>query len=171
MRVKLRARRKVRSALEMTPFMDLAVQLVIFFMLTSTFATSEAIAVDLPSASTASVLKENEEIVVTVDRQDALFVDGKRQSFAELADLFRAAAGAGRRPEVRIGADRLSSHGTVVRVMDEARKSGLSRFAIAAAPGEPAAIAPASPAAPANAPAPPRRAPAKGKGAAKEGRS
>lgn len=143
MRLKFRARRKVRAALDMTPFMDLAVQLVIFFMLTSTFATSEALDVDLPSASTASVLKESEEIHVGVDRNDKVFLDKKQVAFEELERLFRLEAEKGRKPEVRIGADKLASHGTVVRVMDAARRSGLDRFSIAAsrAQGDPAPAA------------------------------
>lgn len=132
MRVKFRPRRKARAALDMTPFMDLSVQLVIFFMLTSTFATSAALDVDLPSASTASAVKESEEIRVAVDRQDNVSVDKRKLAFDELERLFRAGAARSPRPEVLIGADRYASHGAVVRVMDTARRCGLDRFSIAA---------------------------------------
>jgi biopolymer transport protein ExbD len=117
----------------MTPFMDLSVQLVIFFMLTSTFATSSALDVDLPSASTAAAVKEVEELKVTVDRQDNVSFDKRKVAFDELERIFRAGAAKSPKPEVMIGADRYASHGAVVRVMDTARKAGLDRFSIAAA--------------------------------------
>lgn len=131
--VKFRARRKVRADLDMTPFMDMAIQLIIFFMLTTNFASSTAasISVDLPSASSASVAKESEELLVTVDRNDHVLIDKKAVGFAELERIFRGAAVKGGRPDVVISADKLASHGTVVQVMDTARQTGLDRFSIA----------------------------------------
>lgn len=148
MRVKFKARRKVRAGLDMTPFMDLSVNLVIFFMLTATFSKGAAAAldVDLPSASTASTVREAEEIKVAIDRQDNVSFDGRKVAFDALERIFRAGAAKSPRPEVLIGADRYASHGAVVRVMDAARRSGLDRFSIAAAKtdgGEGAAPAPA----------------------------
>lgn len=133
---RFRRARKPRAAFDMTPFLDVVFLLNIFFMLTATFAPRAAMDVDLPRASSAAVVQEQKDLVLTVDRHDRVRVGERELDSAAQTELFLAEAGKGERMDVVVLADRLSSHGAVVAVMDRARKAGLKRFSIAVDPRE-----------------------------------
>jgi biopolymer transport protein ExbD len=136
MRIKFRRANKKKAAFDMTPFLDMVFLLNIFFMLTATFAPSATMDVDLPRASSAAIVQEKQDIVVQVDQNDRLMYGGNEVTPMQLIDMFRKKIALDKECEVVVEADRLSSHGTVVMVMDAARTAGLKKFSIAAIRGE-----------------------------------
>jgi len=131
MKIKFKRRKKIEAKFDMTPFLDVVFLLNIFFMLTATFSPMASINVELPKASTAAIVQEVKELYVTVDKNDDIRYDGKRVSVENLNDIFKREARRGNDREVIIAADKLSSHGTIVKVMELARENGLKKFSIA----------------------------------------
>lgn len=118
--------------LDMSPFLDIIFQLIIFFMVSTTFIMTPGLKLTLPNANTPD--RENSsQLVITLSQDGGLFVNARQITSAELkAALMSAAKG----PEqvVIIRADENVPHGRVVEAMDITRQANLYRIAIATAP-------------------------------------
>jgi biopolymer transport protein ExbD len=123
--------RRPDPVVDVTPMIDIVFQLVLFFMVSTTFVTSPGIQVDLPRSSAQTVLTEDKDIQVWMTAEGAVFVDEEPVDASTLRRIF--VDGAKRNPNtmVIIKADAGVSHGRVVTVMDQAKAVGLSRLAIA----------------------------------------
>ena len=55
-----------QQKLDMTPMIDVVFQLLIFFMLTSTFVVQSSIKIELPEAQSASTTQETKELSITL---------------------------------------------------------------------------------------------------------
>ena len=118
--------------IDITPLIDVVFQLLIFFMLTTTFVTHPTIKVDLPKASEKAQPQKNpDEIVVALTRDGRIVYDGHAVDTSSLESVFRKAAGQKPDTTVMLQADREVTHGRVVQVMDLARRAGLRKLAIA----------------------------------------
>lgn len=120
------------GALSLTPLIDVVFLLLIFFMVTTTFATQPAgIQVDLPRSSSTDVIPEGEDVALVLTADGGVQVDGEAVDLATLRQRLTAAAAADPSTLVVIRADESLTHGRVVAVLDLVRDLGLTHFAIA----------------------------------------
>jgi biopolymer transport protein ExbD len=129
--VRLATKRRPDPMIDVTPMIDIVFQLVLFFMVSTTFISAPGIQVDLPRSSAQTVLTEQRELNIWMTPQGAVYVDDNPVTGPELRDAFRAAAERDTGTLVIIKADTAVEHGRVVAVMDLARSEGLGRLAIA----------------------------------------
>jgi biopolymer transport protein ExbD len=123
--------RRIGVHIDMTPMVDVMMLLVIFFMMSTAFvAVYPGFTVSLPKASLES--RQTEQIVVMIAGDGRVAVDGRPVAKGELAAVIRANGSV--QPTVSIRADKDVSHGRVVEVMDEIRKAGVAKMAIAVEP-------------------------------------
>lgn len=114
--------------IDIAPLIDIVFQLLIFFMLTSSFVIQPGIKVDLPKAVTSEAVKlENIEILVT--GENVTYFNGKVVTSQELKALLKQVAK--RDQTILIKADRRASLGRVVEIWDMARDLGVSQVNIA----------------------------------------
>ncbi|KPK98609.1 MAG: hypothetical protein AMJ95_03045 [Omnitrophica WOR_2 bacterium SM23_72] len=114
--------------IDIAPLIDIIFQLLIFFMLTSSFIMQPGIRINLPKAVTSEVVRfENIEIVVT--GENILYLNGKVITTAELKELLKQAAL--RDQAILIKSDRRASLGRVVEIWDMARDLGVNQINIA----------------------------------------
>ena len=125
------ARRREEMTVDVTPLIDIIFQLVLFFMVSTTFVTSPGIEVDLPRSSAETILQDDSEVEIWVTRDGTVQVDDVSVDWDGLTGRLKAARTADAGTLVIIKADRDVDHGRVVAVMDLARSLGLSRLAIA----------------------------------------
>ena len=116
---------------DVTPLIDIIFQLVLFFMVSTTFVTSPGIEVDLPRSSSDTILRERDDINLWVTSEGSVFVDDAPVDWSTLQGALQQAATANPSTLIIIKADRDVDHGRVVAVMDLARSLGLNRLAIA----------------------------------------
>lgn len=142
--MKFSSRRRDDPVIDLTAMLDVAFNLILFFMVTTTFIKREAalgaeespgIQVDLPRSSAQAVLSEKTDVNVYMTAEGGVFVDDAPVDQASLKSRLRTAAEGNPNTMVIIKADRGVSHGRVVSVMDQARSVGLTRLAIATDPG------------------------------------
>lgn len=114
--------------IDIAPLIDIVFQLLVFFMLTSTFVMQPGIKIKLPKAVTSEIVSyENIEIVVS--GESVIYLNGKVVTLKELENLFNQAAK--RNQSILIKADRRASLGRVVEIWDMARDIGITQINIA----------------------------------------
>ena len=127
------SRRRTISEINMVPFIDVMLVLLIIFMVTAPLITTGV--VDLPSVGKARQRSETHvvELVVAADEQLRLRVDGKDLPPLALADVAarvrEAQAGDAKTPVV-ISADRSVRYESVVKVMDALQRAGVERVGL-----------------------------------------
>jgi len=133
------SRRRTISEINMVPFIDVMLVLLIIFMVTAPLITTGI--VDLPSVGKSRARPEHfVEIVVGADEQLRLRVDGKDSATLRLADLAarvtEVQAGNANTPVV-ISADRNVKYETVVKTMDVLQRAGVQRVGLSVKQGTP----------------------------------
>lgn len=114
--------------IDIAPMIDMVFQLLIFFMLTSSFIFQPGIKVNLPKAITSEVIKK-ESMVVTVSGEDVIYLGGKVVTMADLRQELGVAAQ--RQSPLLIKSDRRASLGRIVEVWDLCRELGITKINIA----------------------------------------
>lgn len=114
--------------IDVTPIIDMVFQLLIFFMLTSSFITQSAIKVNLPKAVTSESV-EKEDLALTVSRENVVYLDKKVLTSKELKETLMSAYKNKR--AVLIMADQHADLGRVVEIWDMARDIGIEEIDIA----------------------------------------
>lgn len=116
------------SDINITPFVDVTLVLLIIFMVTATYIVAKSIPVDLPEAGTGEDVVTTFAVTMTDDGN--IYLDGAKIDEAKLKKKLRMAKKENSDIRVIIDADKAISHGKVVRVIDLVRKEGVSKFAI-----------------------------------------
>jgi biopolymer transport protein ExbD len=121
---------------------DIALLLVIFFMLTSTFMQEGRLKIELPQASLAPTGKQKVDPIVVTVTQSGSYRVNDRELINSSPDTLRAAilevAGADRDKPVTVRADGRATHQSVVSAMDVLGKLGFVRLNIATVEETPA---------------------------------
>jgi len=128
-------RGKEDPEINLIPLIDIALLLVIFFMLSSTFLQEGRIKIELPQASLAPTGKQKSDPIVISVTQSGSYRVNDRELINSSPDTLRAAilevAGPDRDKPVTVRADARSTHQSVVTAMDVLGKIGFVRINIA----------------------------------------
>lgn len=119
----------VIASINIIPFVDIVLVLLIIFMVTSTAIVKAAIKVDLPKAANAGVtVATTLNLVITKDRE--LLLDGELVSQSEAGLRIRRKADEGKDVQMVISADKALPYGEVVTIIDFVKGSGVTSFAL-----------------------------------------
>ncbi len=122
----------------LTPLIDVVFLLLVFFLVATTFARDEVeMDLELPKSRSGQVAKDTRPIVVNVERDGSLIVEGRTITLEGLEQKLRAAAVRDKTQEVLIRGDTQVQLGRVVEAFDACRAASLTKIAIAAAPATP----------------------------------
>jgi biopolymer transport protein ExbD/biopolymer transport protein TolR len=122
------------SEINITPFVDVVLVLLIIFMLTAPILES-GIEVDLPKTKTVKVVSE-EKVVITIDKKQNIYVGNDLVNYHRLADtVLGQLKGAGNQP-VFIRCDQNVSFGAFARVVDALKQASLTNLNIVTEPLE-----------------------------------
>ena len=127
--MKIHRQRKPQMRMEMTPLIDCIFQLLIFFMLSSTFLTP-SIRLSLPTAA-ASGPPRVQQIIITLDADGQVFLNKQRSSFEQLGGQLRELLSESENRVVTIRADQQMTYEHFVRALDIARRNGAEHVNIA----------------------------------------
>jgi biopolymer transport protein ExbD len=130
-----RRRRRLSVELNVTAFVDIIFNLLVFFILSTSFTTgvsSAGLVVDLPAASTADQEVRERDLVVALTREGLMVVRGTAtnlDSFATTLVEWKQEFPTG---YVIVQADAEVPHGRVVEIIDRVKAAGIPRVVIAA---------------------------------------
>ena len=119
-----------KAKADLIPMIDVVFQLILFFLVSTTFIQLPGIKLNLPLSSTSEAVK-TAGIKLTVQKNGAMWLDdtavNAAQLSAKLADIAESEKKAGRSVSdfpVRFEADSLVTNGTIVRIFDILRQNG-----------------------------------------------
>ncbi|MCZ8074066.1 biopolymer transporter ExbD [Paucibacter aquatile] len=133
--MKFRQRRSEEPEINLIPFIDVLLVVLIFLMLSTTYSKFTELQIALPVANSEQLKERPQEIIIAVSADGRYVINGQavegRTVELLTASLTQASQG---RPEtmVIVSADASAAHQSVVNVMDAARRAGLSRLTFAA---------------------------------------
>jgi biopolymer transport protein ExbD len=117
------------SAINVTPFVDIVLVLLVILMVTSSQIVKSAMKVDLPKAASGGVAVST-TLNVLITRQGELMLDGQTVGSAQLAARVKQAARANPKLQAVVAADQGVPYGKVVAVLDLVKGSGVKSFAL-----------------------------------------
>jgi biopolymer transport protein ExbD len=130
-----RPKRRVRVRIDMTPMVDVAFLLLIFFMVTTVFRKPQAMEVNLPPENAKVQVPESNVLTLFVRGDQKFYYQLGKSGIApsskkELIELFKE--NGRRNPELIILAkvDRAAPYGTMVDVMDALALAEMKRFSL-----------------------------------------
>jgi biopolymer transport protein ExbD len=121
--------------INLIPFIDVLLVILIFLMLTTTYSKFTELQITLPAADAEKLRDRPREIIVVVSADGRYAVNRKQvdgRSIELLTGELSAAAQGNPEMVVIVSADALSPHQSVINVMDAARRAGLPRLTFAA---------------------------------------
>lgn len=135
-----RPRSKEEPEINLIPFIDVLLVILIFLMLSTTYSKFTELQVNLPVADAEKSRDYPRELIVAVSADGRYAVNRKPvegRSVEVLAAELRSAAIDAREPVVIVSADATAAHQAVINVLDAARRAGLPRltFATQSMPG------------------------------------
>lgn len=116
------------SEINVTPFVDVVLVLLVIFMVTAPALVKDMIGLRLPQAAN-SELKAADTLGVAVTKSGQALLNGQLLSLSELEGEVRKAIQAQPQVQGLISADRDARHGDVIQVVDALRNAGLQKFA------------------------------------------
>lgn len=125
-----RNRRRDDPEINLIPLIDVLLVILIFLMVTTTYARFSELQINLPEAQGDSPKETPTQINVGVDEHGSYNIDQAPVSAGgveSLVEALRRAAGTQKDPVIVISADAHATHQSVIRVMDAARRAGYPR--------------------------------------------
>ncbi len=131
--MKLKARRSgVKATVDMTPMLDVVFQLIIFFLVSTTFAVLPGIKLKLPESTTAESTS-NLGITITMEKSGAMWFNDTSVNMEKLSDMLKNFdTQKTKRNEfpVAIEADGEVTNGKIVELFDVIRSAGFSSISL-----------------------------------------
>jgi biopolymer transport protein ExbD len=125
--------------INLIPFIDVLLVVLIFLMLSTTYSKFTELQVTLPTAEAEKLRERPAEIIVAVSGDGRYAVNRTAvngRSVEALSAALTIAAKDQKDPVVIVSADATSAHQSVINVLDAARRAGLVRLTFAAQTGE-----------------------------------
>lgn len=131
-------RKQQFNEINVTPFVDVMLVLLIIFMVTAPMLTA-GVQVDLPDASAKPVAGTDEPLAVSVTKGGDVFIQDTKVTIDDLAAKLQAIAGEKRDTRIFVRGDTSIDYGAVMKVVSEINNAGFSKVALitdAAAPAK-----------------------------------
>lgn len=131
--MRFRARRSEEPEINLIPLIDVLLMTLIFLLVTTSFSKFSQLQLQLPEAS-SDARPDDAALRVSIDAKGQFFI-GDKQLLNATPEVLRQAmleaAKTKKDPIVVIQADRRTPHEAVIRVMDAARRLGLTHLTFA----------------------------------------
>ena len=124
-------RRETMVEINITPFTDIVLVLLIIFMIATPILMQDSLKVNLPQASKAAQSDAPKNIVVTIDERGDAFIDKVKFEMPvhhkELTATLGNRISQNRASSVIVNADKNSKYDNVIRVIDIINQAGIKK--------------------------------------------
>ena len=115
------------SEINVTPFVDVMLVLLIIFMVTAPMML-QGIDVNLPKAESKPIEVKEEELILTITEGNKIFINKKLINFKDLGGTLKPLIEKRGNRDLYLRADQRIPYGFVVKVMAEAKIAGVERL-------------------------------------------
>jgi biopolymer transport protein TolR len=122
-------RRAMMSEINVTPFVDVMLVLLIVFMVAAPLLTV-GVPIDLPESQAKSIEQDREPLTISVNDRGQVFLQNTEIKVDELVAKLKAIAKNGSEERIFVRGDRKVDYGTVMRVMGRLSAAGYRRVAL-----------------------------------------
>ena len=126
-----RGRTREEPEINLIPMIDVLLVILIFMMVTTTYAKFSELQINLPQASGDKSAAQSNQINVSVDASEHYAVNNVVTPFIDveaLSQVLLKTAGEQKDPTIIINADAKAPHQSVINIMEAARIAGYSRI-------------------------------------------
>jgi biopolymer transport protein TolR len=124
-----RRRQRMMSEINVTPFVDVMLVLLIVFMVAAPLLTV-GVPIDLPESQAKSMDQDKDPLTVSVNEKGEVFLQETEVTVEELVAKLKAIAKNGTEERIYVRGDRSVDYGTVMRVMGRLSSAGYRRVAL-----------------------------------------
>ena len=133
-----RGKRHEELEINFIPLIDVLLVIIIFLIVSATFARTNELQINLPTAEANAPQDKPLMIEVAVDATGRYLINGKALADSTVTGIsaaLQAAASSGKEPTIVINADAKSTHQSVVNVMEASRIAGYTHITFATQAG------------------------------------
>ena len=126
-----RRRSRDEPEINLIPMIDVLLVILIFLMVTTSYAKYSELQINLPQAGGDAVAAQAKPINVAVDTSEHYAINNRGIPYTGIESLvasLRDAAGDQADPTIVINADAKATHQSVINVMEAARRAGYGRI-------------------------------------------
>ena len=120
--------------INLIPLIDVLLVIIIFLMLTTTYAKFSGLEINLPTADAGKQAEQPNEVHVAVTANGQVLINKSPLVAADvrsISEALRRAAGDTKEPIIVINADAKATHQSVVDIMQAAQSAGYPRISFA----------------------------------------
>jgi biopolymer transport protein TolR len=129
-----RGRRRVSrpvSDINVTPFVDVMLVLLVVFMVTAPMMTV-AVPVDLPKTQAHTLSQDKEPLVVSIDADGKVYLQDKSMKLEDLVPKLKAITGTNPDARIFVRGDKEIPYGKIMEVMGTISEAGFTKVALVA---------------------------------------
>jgi biopolymer transport protein TolR len=128
-----RSEREPMSEINVTPFVDVMLVLLIIFMVTAPLLTV-GVQVDLPETSADTLPEESEPLTLTINSKGEVFIQETKIDFNNLIKKILAVSNNRTDTRIYVRGDKTINYGRVLEVMGKLSGSGFTKVALISEP-------------------------------------
>ena len=128
-----RSEREPISEINVTPFVDVMLVLLIIFMVTAPLLTV-GVQVDLPETSADTLPEESEPLTLTINSKGEVFIQETKIEFDNLIKKILAVSNNRTDTRIYVRGDKTINYGRVLEVMGKLSGSGFTKVALISEP-------------------------------------
>ena len=128
-----RSEREPMSEINVTPFVDVMLVLLIIFMVTAPLLTV-GVQVDLPETSADTLPEESEPLTLTINSKGEVFIQETKIEFNNLVKKILAVSKNRTDTRIYVRGDKTINYGRVLEVMGKLSGSGFTKVALISEP-------------------------------------
>ena len=128
---KIQKKHKIISQINVTPFVDVMLVLLIVFMITAPLLTV-GVSVDLPKTKASQLNSKGDPIVVSIKQNGELFIQEREIDSVQLLPRLRAISSGNKDLRIYVRGDKNVPYGIVLETISKIKSSGFKKVALVA---------------------------------------
>ena len=126
-----RSKNEPMSEINVTPFVDVMLVLLIIFMVTAPLLTV-GVQVDLPQTNTNQLNSDADPLIITMNKNREIFIQDAVVSLEDLIPRLKAISKVNAKTRIFVRGDNLLSYGEVIGIMGKIQSAGYEKVALVA---------------------------------------
>jgi len=131
--VQKKGRGRAMSEINVTPFVDVMLVLLIIFMVTAPLLTV-GVEVDLPETTANPIVGQDEPLAISITAAGEIFLQDTQVTMADLVPTLERISERNYEARIFVRADQTVDYGTVMQAMGRMNRAGYTRIALVTEP-------------------------------------